>query len=82
MYLQLSRTAEHFCSSNGYFCKFIQQCNVACIRVEIITVPSGEIDVRTSFSDVPSTAEARSLAKNICGVQIESRNALCPIIGS
>lgn len=80
IYLQLSITVLHFCSSNGNFCKFIQQCRVASIRCDKITVPSGEMDVRTSFSDVPNIDDERSFAKNICGVQIKSRNGLSPII--
>lgn len=81
-YLQLSKIVWHFCSSNGNFCKFIQQCRVAWILVEIITVPSGETAVKTSFSDVPKIDEARSLAKNMCGIHKESRNEASPIIGS
>lgn len=80
--LQLSKTVRHFCSSNGYFCKFIQQWRVAWIRVEMMTVPSGATDVSTSFSAVPRIDEERSLAKKMCGVQSESRNAFCPIIDS
>lgn len=79
---QLSKTVLHFCSSNGYFCKFIQQCRVAWMRVDMMTVPSGEIDVSTSFSGVPRTDEVRSLAKKRCGIQSESLKALWPMIGS
>lgn len=82
MHLQLSNTVWHFCSSNGNFCKFIQQCSVAWIRVDMITVPSGDIDVSTSFSDVPNIDDERSLAKNKCGIHSESRRPLSPIIGS
>lgn len=48
----------------------------------MITVPSGDTEVRTSFSGVPRTADARSLAKNMCGTQSASRNTLCPTIGA
>lgn len=81
-YSQLSNTVWHFCSSKGNFCKFIQQCSVACTRVDMMTVPSGDIDVSTSFSDVPNIDDERSFAKNKCGIQSESRKLLSPIICS
>lgn len=80
-YSQLSSSVLHFCSSNGYFCRFIQQCKVAWRRVDMMTVPSGETDVKTSFSGVPNTTDERSFARKTCGVQSESRNALLPNIG-
>lgn len=47
-----------------------------------MTVPSGDIDVSTSFSAVPNILDERSLAKNMCGTQRASRNDTSPIIGS
>lgn len=80
IYLQLSRVVWHFCSSNGNFCRFIKQCSVACIRCDMMTVPSGETEVSTSFSDVPKIDDDLSLAKKMCGVHSESRKLLSPII--
>lgn len=82
IYVQLSKTVWHFCSSNGNFCRFIQQWSVAWTLVEMITVPSGDMDVRTSFSDVPKMEDDRSLAKNRCGTHKESRRLLSPMICS
>lgn len=78
--VQLSNTVLHFCSSNGNFCKFIQQWSVAWIRCDRMMVPSGDTDVRTSFSEVPNIADDRSLAMNICGVHKESRSEFSPMI--
>lgn len=82
IYLQLSKIVWHRCSSKGNFCKFIQQLRVAWIRVDIITVPSGDTDTNTSFSDVPRIDDALSFAKNICGVHRESRSEFSPMMGS
>lgn len=48
----------------------------------MITVPSGETETKTSFSDVPNIDDARSLAKKMCGVHNESRNGFSPIMAS
>lgn len=48
----------------------------------MITVPSGETDTKTSFSDVPKIDEVLSFAKKICGVHSESRNGFSPMIAS
>lgn len=53
LYIQLSRTVLHCCMSNGNFRRSIEQYSVAWILVEMMTVPSGEIDVKMSFSCVP-----------------------------
>lgn len=41
----------------------MEQYKVACNLVEMMTVPSGEIDVKMSFSCVPRIPESLSLAE-------------------
>lgn len=62
LYIQLSRTVLHCCMSNGNFRKSIEQYRVACNLVEMMTVPSGDIDVKISFSWVPRIPESLSFA--------------------
>lgn len=80
-YLQLSNTVEHSCSSNGNFWRFIQQERVAWILDDIITVPSGEIDVRMSLSSVPKMLESFSFTRNMWGTHRELRSDASPIMG-
>lgn len=80
--LQLSYIVWQVCSSKGNFCKFIQQWRVAWMRVEMMTVPSGDIDVSTSFSAVPKILDVRSFARKMCGTHSASRRDCSPIICS
>lgn len=82
IFLQLSKTVEQCCSSKGNFWRFIQQYSVALIRVEMITVPSGETEVRMSFSAVPRMSELRSLARNTWGTHRTSLRDCSPMMGS